>query len=314
MMLQNPHGQIQLAQEFEPYGLNGLRLSKSHPTLLLSLIARISPTKLSRPRTSIQRDTTRATEWRCHGFLGEIFAPHLRMSTYMKFHNLEVHDGWHLFFACHPGFGAPGGQALWENPYRIVNSQASVTSLKLASKMSRTLASSAKPSERELRQEDHFGNSRQQKGISKTQLWNIKKRVVSDLQACRHCPRIRSVLIHTLDMTYGASHCAIKLNETFKTTRWSEYLVLSYPFCICPSRFSILFQDCSIDTISWYLVSSIHGSWSGEFLKTKRGRSLNDWQLCSMRCPVDPSISFHWHRFDQAIGLADHCCMNDSCI
>lgn len=211
-------------------------LSKSHPTLLLSLIARISPTKLSRPRTSIQRDTTRATEWRCHGFLGEIFAPHLQMSTYMKFHNLEGHDGWHLFFACHPGFGAPGGQALSENPYRIVNSQASVTSLKLASKMSRTLASSAKPSERELRQEDHFGNSRQQKGISKTQLWNIKKRVVSDLQACRHCPRIRSVLIHTFFMTYGASHCAIILNETFKTTRWSEYLVLSYPFCICPSR------------------------------------------------------------------------------
>lgn len=102
MMLQNPHGQIQLAQEFEPDGLNGLWLSKSHPTLLLSLIARISPTKLSRPRTSIQRDTTRATEWRCHGFLGEIFAPHLQMSTFMKFHNLEGHDGWHLFFLdCH---------------------------------------------------------------------------------------------------------------------------------------------------------------------------------------------------------------------
>lgn len=54
-------------------------------------------------------------------------------------------------------FGAPGGQALWENPYRIVNSQASVTSLKLASKMSRTLASLPTP----LR-----GSSG--KGISKT--------------------------------------------------------------------------------------------------------------------------------------------------
>lgn len=63
---------------------------------------------------------------------------------------------WHFFCMSSLSFskglskasGALGGQALWENPYRIVNSQASVTSLKLASKMSRTLASSAKPPER----------------------------------------------------------------------------------------------------------------------------------------------------------------------